>query len=46
MLPWLKKQLETNPKKVGLYTNNQSWTIQEIANEVDEWAKKVMTFLP
>ncbi|MGX6970101.1 o-succinylbenzoate--CoA ligase [Vagococcus bubulae] len=46
MLPWLKKQVETNPKKVGLYTNSQSWTIQEIANEVDEWAKKVMAFLP
>lgn len=46
MLPWLKQQVETHPGKIGLYTSMKSWTNQEIAMEVDEWAKKVMAFLP
>lgn len=45
MLPWLTAQLETHPDKIGLYTINQSWTIAEIASEVDERAKRVMVFL-
>lgn len=46
MLPWLDKQLEIEPQKIGLYTQNNSWTVQDISDEVADWSQRVATLLP